>query len=426
MEEKLTLEYARELDKKDVLARYKEEFYLPSYLYYEANGLGPMSRRSEATLLRVASEWKEQLVAGWFSGKIPWFYYPERIAAMERDLVGAVDKELIINGTTTTNIHCARASFYRPQGKRTKILCDRQIFSSDKYAVDGQIRLKGMDPEAELILGGGEELLLDEEKIVEAMTPEVALVFLGSVIHSTGQILDMEYLTEEAHKRGIPIGFDLSHSAGVVPHKLHDWKVDFAVWCNYKYLNGGLGCPATLFIHESNFSVYPAMPGWHGYKKSLQFKKLPEFEPETGAGGWQHGSPMILNIAPLEGALEMIQEAGIDKIRRKSLEMTGFFMELVKEKLMPLGVQIITPEEAKRRGGHVTIAHIASEEMKEFLDSGSHITKELKEAVEKKIKSEKRPDASNQVRIAFSPLFTSFADVWQTAENLYGLLKNKD
>lgn len=426
MKEKLTLTYAKKLDETDSLAKYKKEFYLPTYLYYEANGLGPMSRRSEATLTRVASEWKEQLVGGWFAGKIPWFYYPERIAAMEQALVGAVDKELIINGTTTTNIHCALASFYKPEGKRTKIVCDRQIFSSDKYAVDAQISLKGLEPERELVLAGDEDLLLDEKKIVEAMTSEVALVFLGSVIHSTGQLLDMRYLTQEAHKRNISIGFDLSHSAGIVPHKLHDWEVDFAVWCNYKYLNGGLGCPATLFIHSNNFDVRPAMPGWHGCKKAEQFKKLPDFHPEVGAGGWQQGSPLILNMAPLEGSLSMVQEAGIENIRKKSLEMTGYFMELVKEKLVPLGVRIVTPEEEERRGGHVTILHIASEEITKFLDSGSHLTKELETAVQEKQQCAGEPSTANQVRIAFSPLFTSFADVWQTAENLYELLKNRD
>lgn len=423
MEEIMTREYAVKLDEKDELAKYRQEFYLPPYIYYEANGLGPMSCLSRATLERVALEWKNMLVSGWFAGKIPWFYYPEELARREQNLVGAKEGELIINGTTTTNIHCLLASFYQPKGSCTKILCDSQIFSSDKYAVDGQIRLKGRNPKKELILGGGDGLILDEEKLVEEMTPEVALVFLGSVVHSTGQLLDMEYLTREAHARGIKIGFDLSHSAGIVPHKLHDWEVDFAVWCNYKYLNGGLGCPATMFIHEDHFNICPAMPGWHGYKKAKQFKKLPDFEPETGAGGWQHGSPLILNMAPLEGSLDMIQEAGIESIRQKSLKMTGYFMDLADRKLKSLGVEIVTPREEKKRGGHVTILHTAAQQITEFLDGGSQITKELREAVIQKQKEAKKPASSDQVRIAFSPLFSSFLDVWQTAENLYELLK---
>lgn len=423
MKEKLTIEYAKRLDAADELSTYKEEFYLPDHLYYEANGLGPMSRRSEATMKRVASEWKDLLVAGWFAGKIPWFYYPERLAQMEQDLVGAVDKELIINGTTTTNIHCVLSAFYQPQGAKTKILCDSQIFSTDKYAVDAQIRLKGLDPEKELVLGGGDGLILDEEKLAEAMTDDVALVFLGGVIHSTGQLLDIEYLTKEAHKRGILIGFDLSHSAGIVPHKLHDWGVDFAVWCNYKYLNGGLGCPAALFIHEAHFDLAPALPGWHGYQKDKQFQKLPEFKAETGAGGWQQGSPLILNMSPLEGALDMVREAGIDRIREKSLDLTGYFMELADERLGDLGVCVITPREEGRRGGHVTILHAASEEITEFLDSGSHLTEELRKRVLKKQASGKKPDKKDQVRVAFSPLFSSFTDVWETVENLYQLLK---
>ena len=419
----MSREYASCLDEKDKLKKYKEEFYLPDYLYYEANGLGPMSRRSEETLKRVADEWKNQLVAGWFCGKIPWFYYPERIAAMEEGLVGAKERELIINGTTTTNIHSVLAAFYRPEGKRTKLLCDSQIFSSDRYAVEAQIRLKGKNPEEELVQVGGDSPILKEEELIANMTEETALVFLPSVVHSTGQLLDVERLTRAASERGIPIGFDLSHSAGVVPHKLHEWGVDFAVWCNYKYLNGGLGCPATIFIHEKNFDVPVAMPGWHGYVKSRQFQKLPFFEAETGAGGWQHGSPLILNMAPLEGALDMVNEAGIEAIREKSLAMTGYFMELLDALPDDCRIEILTPREEGRRGGHVTILHPASEEITEFLDSGSQITDKLKAAVREKRDSGQEAAADNQVRISFSPLFSSFEDVRQTAENLYDLLK---
>ncbi len=415
--------YVQDLDKKDVLAGYKEEFYLPNYLYYEANGLGPMSRRSEKTLKRVAGEWKNQLVAGWFQGEIPWFYYAERVAQMEQDIVGAVEKELIINGTTTTNIHSLIAAFYRPKGKRTKLLCDNQIFCSDRYALEAQIRLKGYEPEKELVLAGGEDMILDEDALIEAMDEETALVFLPSVVHTTGQLLDIRRLALAAAQRGIPVGFDLSHSAGIVPHSLHDWGVDFAVWCNYKYLNGGLGCPSTMFIHEKNFGVSPAMPGWHGYVKSRQFRKLPYFEAEEGAGGWQHGSPLILNMAPLEGALDMVLEAGMDKIREKSLRMTGLFMELLEEMPKEYGIKIVTPKEEERRGGHVTILHAASDEITEFLDSGSEVTQELKIAVKEKVNAGKEPDRSNQIRISFSPLFMSYEDVWKTAQNINELLK---
>lgn len=422
MENKLSKEYASRLDGGDALAKYKEEFYLPDYLYYEANGLGPMSRRSEKTLQRVADEWKHQLVAGWFNGEIPWFYYPERIAAMEQSIVGAREKELIINGTTTTNIHNLLTAFYQPEGKRTKILCDTQVFPTDRYAVEAQIKLKGLVPANELLLAGGEQPILNEDNIISAMTEEVALIFLPSVVHSTGQLLDIKKLASAAGKRQIPIGFDLSHSAGVVPHKLHDWGVDFAVWCNYKYLNGGLGCPSTMFIHEKNFNVPVALPGWHGYVKSKQFRKLPNFEAEMGAGGWQHGSPLIINIAPLEGALSMVLEADIEAIRAKSVKMTEYFIELAERYLADAGVSILTPKEAERRGGHVTILHPASEEIAEFLDSGSTVTQKLKEAVKEKRDTANAEDRGSQARIAFSPLFMSFEDVRKTVENLRELL----
>lgn len=416
-------EYARELDQRDPLSRYKEEFYLPEHLYYEANGLGPMSRRSEKTLKRVAEEWKTQLVSGWFCGKIPWFHYPERLAAMEQNLAGAFEKELVVAGGTTTNIHSLVSAFYRPEGIRTKIICDHQIFCSDRYALEAQIRLKGYDPEKELVLAGGGGPLINEELIIEAMGEDTALVFLPSVVHSTGQLLDIERLAKEAVSREIVIGLDLSHSIGVMPHKLHDWGVDFATWCNYKYLSGGLGCPATIFIHEKNFHISPAMPGWHGYVKERQFQKLPYFEAETGAGGWQHGSPLILNMAPLEGALDMVLEAGIDAIREKSLAMTGYFMSLMEEELSGCGVQILTPRESERRGGHVTILHVAADEITEFLDSDSVLTDGLREAVRRKMERRAEPSVEDQVRIAFSPLFMSYEDVWQTADNLCRLLR---
>lgn len=413
--------FAETLDSADPLSSYKKQFYLPEHLYYEANGLGPMSIRSEATMQRVISEWKNKLVAGWFDGEIPWFYYPEKLAAMEQTIVGAEEKELILNGTTTTNIHSLLAAFYLPKGQKRKILCDSQMFSTDQYAVESILKIKGFDPCTELVLGGGDELLLDEAHLIAQMNDEVALIFLPSVVHSTGQLLDMERLTKEAQNRGILIGFDLSHSAGIVPHALHDWGVDFAVWCSYKYLNGGLGCPASMFIHKKNFHIEPALCGWHGFVKSEQFKKLPHFVAEAGAGGWQHGSPLILNMAPLEGSLSMILEAGIDAIRKKSIDMTSYFIKLLHELMHDLQVQVVTPEDPQKRGGHVTIMHPASEEITEFLDSGSMITDERKQKVKEK---QMCPATKNNlVRIAFSPLFMSYEDVRQTALNLFELLK---
>lgn len=423
MNGKMSKEYAAGLDHADPLSKYKEEFYLPDYLYYEANGLGPMSRRSEETLKRVADEWKNQLVTGWFCGKIPWFHYPERLAAMQQEIIGAKDNELIINGTTTTNIHSVLAAFYRPSGRRTKILCDKQIFSTDRYAVEAQIALKGLEPAEEMVLAGGDLPILDEDELISHMTEEVALIFLPSVIHSTGQLLDIEKLAAAANVRGIPIGIDGSHSVGVVPHRLHDWGVDFAVWCNYKYLNGGLGCPATIFIHQKNFDVPAALPGWHGYVKAKQFQKLPHFEGAQGAGGWQHGSPLILNMAPLEGSMAMINEIGITAIRQKSLQLTGYFIELVDTALKDCALTVLTPREDQCRGGHVTILHSAAEEITEFLDSGSRADEKLRNAIREKMNSGKTAGPDDQVRISFSPLFSSFEDVRRTAENLQVLLE---
>ncbi len=418
---KINCEYAQMLDKNDALKKYKDEFYLPNYLFYGANGLGPMSTYSEKTLSRVSQEWKTKLLSGWFSGEIPWFYYPERVGAMQADLVGAKEKELVLAQTTTTNLHSTLAAFYKPEKNKTKVVCDNQMFSSNKYVLDAQIKLKGYEPINEIVKVGANELIINEDDIITAMTDDVALIYLQTVIHSTGQLIDIEKIAKAANEKGITIGVDCSHSVGVIEHELHNWGVDFAVWTNYKYLNGGLGCPATIFIHEKNFDVMPALPGWHGYVKSKQFSKLEDFEAEVGAGGWQHGSPNIINMAPLEGSLKMINEIGIKAIREKSLKMTEYFINLVDENLKEFCVEVVSPREEKRRSAHIMLSHIAADVIEEFLDSGSNITDDLINKIKDRQKI-KNPD-KKYVRIAFSPLFMSFEDVRKTLENIYELLK---
>ena len=317
------LDLARAQDAKDPLKEYASHFIRPETPYYlEANGLGMMCREARASLERVVDEWGKYGVGGWMQGQVPWFFYPERLAGAQAPLVGAQPEELVLAGTTTTNIHSVIATFYNPTVERWKILIDELNFPSDRYAVESQIVQKGKtSAEALAVVESRDGWTLREEDIIEAMGPEVQVAFFPSVLHQSGQLLDIERIGRAAHERGILVGFDLSHSVGIVPHDLTAAKADFAVWCNYKYLNGGPGCPATLYINRRHFGRTPALAGWHGYQKGRQFSMLSYFEPAGTAGGWQHGSPHILNMAPLEGAQSLVLEAGIGAVSYTHLDV---------------------------------------------------------------------------------------------------------
>ncbi len=404
------------LDKKDPLSGFRSRFYIPeNTIYVDGNSLGLLSAEAEESLLRVLDEWKTLGIKGWLQGKRPWFYFAEQIGDIASPLVGAEPGELIFTGTTTVNIHALVSTFYHPKGKRTKILADEVNFPSDIYALKGQIRQKGLDPAEELLMAPSHDgYNLDEDTIVSMMTEEVALVYLPSVLYASGQLLDMEYLTKEAHRRNIPIGFDCSHSAGAVPHEFSKWGVDFAVFCSYKYLNGGPGCTAFLYINKKHFHKEPMTPGWFGYVKEKQFDMLHEFEHARSAGGWQISSPGVLGASTMEGSLKIINEAGIENIREKSLKLTTFLKELIREMLPATGdgFSIITPEEDHRRGGHIALAH-------------PKIALRVNEALKARgiVPDFRAPDI---IRIAPVALYNTFYEVFQVAAALSEIIRNKE
>lgn len=351
--------FALEMDLKDPLRDFRQHFYVPQKIVYmDGNSLGLMSREAESTLLRVMDEWKTKGIDGWLGGESPWFYFAEALGTACAPLVGAEADEVVATGTTTLNIHSMVSTFYKPEGCRTKILADELNFPTDIYALKGQIKLKGLDPEWELILVPSEDgRTLNEDTIVAHMNDHVAVALLPSVLFRSGQLLDMEYLTKKAHEKGIMIGFDCSHSVGAVPHYFDKWDVDFAVWCSYKYLNSGPGSPAFIYLNRKHFSKEPMLPGWFGYIKDKQFDMSLEFEHSLSAGGWQISSPGIINAAPVEGALNITTEAGIERIREKSLLLTNYMIYLVDEWLSapPYSFSIGTPREDRRRSGHVAL-----------------------------------------------------------------------
>ena len=352
---------AEQLDLQDPLGRFRERFILPpGRIYMDGNSLGLPPKESIAGVQRVMEEWKTLNIDGFLEGKMPWFTMPEELGRMMAPLVGALPQEVVLSGSTTSNLHSLVSTFYQPEGKRRKILADELNFPSDLYALASEIRLKGGDPSRDLVLVRSRDgSTLEEEDIMAQMDETVSVALLPSVLYRSGQILDMERLARFAHEKGIVIGFDCAHSAGSVPHRLHDWGVDFAFWCSYKHLNGGPGSPAFLFLHERHFDREPGLAGWFGYVKNRQFDMALGFEHARSAGGWQLGTPSVLSAATLEAALQVQEEASIGRIREKSLKLTDFLIELVDGFLSdePYGYSIATPRGHERRGGHLAIEH---------------------------------------------------------------------
>lgn len=351
---------ALQMDRSDPLLKLRQEFFIPeNTIYMDGNSLGLQCRAAARRVEQVMIDWRNRGIGGWIDGTPPWFTLSETLGEMVAPLVGALPHEVVATGTTTQNIHSLVASFFEPSPGRDRILADELNFPTDLYALSGQLRLRGLDPERHLIrVSSRDGRTLEEKEIIAAMTDDVVMVFLSSVLFTSGQLLDMPRLTAAARERDILIGFDCSHSAGAIPHHLHEWGVDFALWCSYKYLNGGPGSPAFLFVHERHHgSRHPRLPGWFGFIKSKQFDLLPDFSPQPDAGGWQISSPGVLGAAAVAGALEVIRKAGIDAIRERSLRLTQLLMRLVDERLSnpPYSFTIANPREPERRGGHVAL-----------------------------------------------------------------------
>lgn len=415
LQEIFTPSYADQLDQADPLFRYRKRFYIPDHcIYMDGNSLGLLSADAEASLHRVLAEWRLMGIKGWLDAEKPWFWYAETLGNMAAPLVGADQDELIMTGGTTVNIHALLSTFYKPGGRRTKILVDEGIFPSDLYAIKGQLELRGLNPNLEIVpVNSPKSRILDEQSIVGMMNEEVALVFLPSVVFTSGQLLDMEYLTREAHARGIEIGFDCSHSAGAIPHQLSEWGVDFAAFCGYKYLNGGPGSPAFLYVNKKHFGRKPLLSGWFGYNKNKQFDLLPDFEHAQSAGGWQISSPAIIGSATMEGSLKLFAKAGIEAVRKKSLALTSYLIDLVNVQLTasPYNFSIVTPSDPNRRGGHVALAHTEA----------WRITQALKE-------HGILPDfrAPDMIRFAPVALYNRFEEVLKVAQTLKRIIDKKE
>lgn len=408
----LSLDYAKKMDENDSLYSFREEFYLQSgVLYMDGNSLGLMSKRAETKTLELMESWKTLGINGWTSGTHAWYYLSEHIGQQMAGITGALPHEVIATGSTTVNLHQLLASFYKPEGRKTKIIADALTFPSDIYAIQSQIEQKGLKAADQLLqIESRDGFTLEEDDIIAAMNEETAVAILPGVLYRSGQVLDMKRITEAARKNDIIIGWDLSHSAGAVPHQLHDWGADFAFWCTYKHLNGGPGSVGALFVHEKHSGRMPGLAGWFGSAKEKQFDMEHTMTPASDAGAFQIGTPHVLSLAPLLGSLEITEEAGIQAIRKKSLQLTDYMTSLIEEKLAGHGFTIVSPVEHHRRGAHLFIEH----------PSAAGICKALKK--EGVVPDFRMP---NGIRLAPVALYTSFEDVWHTMVILENIMKTE-
>lgn len=409
-----TLEFARSLDSADSLARFRDRFHLlPGKIYMDGNSLGLMAKDSEAAILKAIDQWKTLGIDGWMSAEAGWFTMGETLGELMAPLAGAGADEVVATGTTTVNQHNLVSTFYHPSDRRRKIVATELDFPSDIYALQSQILLHGGDPDHDLIrVASRDGRTIDESDIIAAMTEDVALVLLPSVLYRSGQLLDIERLSAAARERGIIAGFDCAHSIGAVPHRFDDWGVDFAFWCSYKYLNGGPGSVGALYVNRKHFGVRPGLSGWWGYLKERQFDMVHDWEGAPGAGAWQISTTPLFYGASMLGSLGIFTEAGIDSVRAKSLQMTNYLIELIEASGLTgpdYGYAIGSPREDDRRGGHVAVEHSAAAAIARALKQRGIV-----------------PDfrAPNVIRIAPAALYNSFEDCWRTVQMLREIVES--
>ncbi len=405
------LQFARDLDSRDSLAAYRKKFLFPKgqddqpLIYLCGNSLGLQPVGARESVLEELDQWAQLGVDGHFTKPRPWYSYHENFSKYLADIVGALEDEVVVMNSLTTNLHLMMVSFYRPTPQRFKILIEAGAFPSDQYAVASQASYHGYDPHeaiVEMSPREGEDILRTEdiEKYLSEHGDEVALVMFGGINYYTGQVFDMEAITAAAKTQGCVVGLDLAHAVGNVELSLHDWNVDFAVWCTYKYLNSGPGAVAACFVHErhANSPELPRFTGWWGTDPAVRFQMSSEFEPQHGAGGWQLSNAPVLAMAPMHESLAMFSQAGMPQIRKKSIELTEYLLFLL-DQISSKGFEVITPRDSASRGCQISLR---------IKTNGKKLFESLSEAGV--VGDFREPDV---IRVAPAPLYNSFEDVWQ-------------
>lgn len=421
---KNTKEFAQQLDLQDKLNKYRNEFIFPKVngekvIYFTGNSLGLQPKRTKAYIDEVMNDWAELAVEGHFYAEKPWWDYQERFAKPLSKIVGALPSEVTVMNTLTVNLHLLMVSFYRPTKSRYKIICEEKAFPSDQYMFQSQVHFHGYNPEDAIIeikRREGEHNIRLEDILakIEEVGEELALVLIGGVNYYTGQVFDMKTITAAGHQVGAKVGWDLAHAAGNIKLELHDWNVDFAAWCSYKYMNAGPGNASGCFVHEKhhNDPDLPRFAGWWGHNKERRFKMEPVFDPVHGADGWQISNLPVLSLAPYLASVEMFDEIGMDALIEKRDMITSYLEFILHEidKEVDSSFEVITPTNQSERGCQLSVLlHGEGRSLFDYLMKSGVIT------------DWREP---NVIRLAPVPLYCSFEDMYNFGQILKkGILK---
>lgn len=410
-----TLEFSRQLDRDDPLASYRKEFHFPKVngepvIYFTGNSLGLQPSKASEYVEAIMEDWRELAVEGHFYADKPWWDYHERLAAPLSKIVGAKPEEVSVMNTLTVNLHLLLVSFYRPEDNRFKILVEEKAFPSDQYMISSQVKFHGYDPAdaiVELRKREGEHFWRTEDilETINNIGDELALVFIGGVNYYNGQVFDMKAITEAARSKGITVGWDLAHAAGNVELNLHDWEVDFASWCSYKYMNSGPGNASGIFIHEKHLQRQdlPRFEGWWGTKKESRFLMKPEFDPIETADAWQLSNPPVLSLAPYLASLELFEQVGMNKLIEKRRKIVAYLEYILNEVSREVkgNFEVITPAD---RGCQLSVfLHGEGRSLFDYL---------MKQGV---IVDWREP---NVIRLAPAPFYSSYEDMYRFGQIL--------
>jgi len=411
-----TLEFAQDLDHQDPLKHFRNRFFIPQHnrshwIYFTGNSLGLQPKTVKSYVDQELDDWARLGVEGHFEAKNPWFPYHEIFPEQLSRIVGCLPHEVVVMNQLTINLHLQMISFYRPTPKKYKIICEAKAFPSDQYAMESQVKFHGLVPAEAIIEVGprvGEQLIRTEDILnaIELHKDELSLVLFGGVNYYSGQLFNMQAITQAAHDAGAYAGFDLAHAAGNVLLKLHEWEIDFACWCSYKYLNSGPGGVAGAYIHERHArnTELPRLAGWWGYTKDTRFKMEKGFEAIPTAEGWQVSNAPILSMAVHKASLDIFDEAGMDALVEKSSILTGYLFFLLEEfnkNHQKLPIELITPRNENERGCQVSM--LVPGDGKIVFDAL------LKHGV---MADWREP---NVIRVAPVPLYNTFEEVWHFA-----------
>jgi kynureninase len=407
-----SLEFAKQLDSADPLKDFRSKFYVPiingnECIYFTGNSLGLQPKTTQDYVVNELEDWATFGVEGHFHARKQWFSYHEMFPKLLMQIVGALPEEIVVMSQLTVNLHLLMASFYRPTKERFKIICEAKAFPSDQYAFESQAKFHGLDP-SEVIIevqpGEGEYVIRTENILdtIKQHADQTALVIFSGVNYYNGQVFDMKSITRAAHDAGAYCGFDLAHAAGNIELKLHDWDVDFACWCSYKYLNSGPGGVAGAFINQRHVvnKNMPRLAGWWGYEKETRFQMEKGFKPISTAEGWQLSNAPVLSMAAHRASLDIFEEAGMENLVAKGKQLSDYLFFIIDELNAGSGkerIEIITPQDAK--GCQVSML---------MLEKGREVFEALKQ--NGVIADWREP---NVIRIAPVPLYNSFEDIYR-------------